>query len=325
MKLIIIGCTSNICKIRVFENLNRINDSIKSIICVSRDKMSQYQWSTYIKNIQIDTNQILNKMTYIQCDHTLENYINKVGDFVDENTFVYICLPSHCYKTILDFKNSIRKGNFILEKPLALSYSEFISLKPYLHSGIIMMDHFMYKRDVQSMISHVNNMLEPIKTITFRFLYTDDVESRLEYFDKTGFFIDMFQSHFLSILQCLIGDKIQSLTNGFIQAIRKQYIGYGGKNNESDTYFHVKIIDIDYDLTFEAGKAMSQKKKEIIINDKKFVINDYADEYSVFFKTISSTNHNLLKKQETYWKITDHVRKNFRSMESYVKYSFSGF
>ena len=283
---------------------------------------TQCQWSMYIENIGINNNKIVHKMKYVQCDHNIKKYVDTIGHLINENTFVYICIPPQCYKIILEFKNIINKGNFILEKLLALSYCDFIDLKPYLKfRNIVMLDHFLYKKDVQSMVKYVNNMIEPIKTIVFRFLYTDDVESRLEYFDKTGFFIDMFQSHFLSILQCLIKDNIQNITKGFVQGIRRQYIGYGGKNKESDTYFNIKIITKDYEFIFEAGKSMQEKKKEIIINGIKFVINDYADEYSTFFQKHRENCNikNVLENQETYWKITEYVRKNFKSMEYYEK------
>ena len=38
MNIVIIGCTSNICRIRVFQNLNKIHNIIENIFCVSRDE-----------------------------------------------------------------------------------------------------------------------------------------------------------------------------------------------------------------------------------------------------------------------------------------------
>ena len=53
MELIIIGATSNICKIRVFENLNQIQGIISKIICVSRKNYSQEEWKEYLRSLDI--------------------------------------------------------------------------------------------------------------------------------------------------------------------------------------------------------------------------------------------------------------------------------
>ena len=183
-----------------------------------------------------------------------------------------------------------------------------------------MIDHFLYKLDVQRLIAEFSG---PLKSIHFRFLYTDDVEDRLGYFDQTGFFIDMFQSHLLSILYCLIQDEIEILKKAHIEIDRKQYDNYGGENPEADTYFCLRVTYQQKLFIFEAGKSMTDGCKEIIVNGQTCSIGDYQNEYSLFFSKVQS-NNNLIFRQETFWEITEYVKKYFTEIDYYPKNNFSG-
>lgn len=320
MKLIIIGATSNICKIRVFENLNQIHESIKKIICVSRKNYSQEEWKEYLRNLDIKELNLLEKVNYLQCPYQLSDYQQKLAPLIHKNTVVYVCTPPCCYQELIKFINYIDKGTLVLEKPLSLTYQQYLELKPSISSRIQMIDHFLYKLDVQKMITEFQG---PLNSIHFRFLYTDDVENRLGYFDQTGFFIDMFQSHFLSILYCLIQDEIDILKKADIEIDRKQYNNYGGQNPEADTYFCLKISYGEKVFIFEAGKSMSELCKEIIVNGQTHTISDYQNEYSIFFQKLHD-NNNLVFRQETFWEITEYVKNYFTDIEYYPKNGYSG-
>lgn len=181
-----------------------------------------------------------------------------------------------------------------------------------------MIDHFLYKRDIQKII---NLKIDNIKKIKFIFLYDDDVEDRLGYFDKTGFFIDMFQSHLLSILYLLIGEDINKIFKSKITIDRKQYINYGGTNKQVETYFNLNISFDDIYISMEIGKAMKYIKKQIIINDNVYTINDYKDEYFMFFDNIEN-NINILDQQEIFWKITEFIKLHFKHISYHKKNNF---
>lgn len=320
MELIILGATSNICKIRVFENLNQIHQNIKSVTCISRKNYSQEEWKEYIISLSIKNFNLLDKINYLQSNYQLSEYQQKLGPLVSDNTIIYVCTPPCCYQELIEFINNIDKGTLVLEKPLSLTYEHYLDLKPSFSPRVQMIDHFLYKFDIQKVITDFN---EPIEDIHFRFLYTDDVEDRLGYFDQTGFFIDMFQSHFLSILYCFIKDEIEILKKGYIQIDRKQYENYGGENSDTDTYFYLKITCKEKIFIFEAGKSMSNLCKEIIINGQTFPISDYQNEYSIFFSEIQK-NNSLIFKQETFWEITEYIKDYFTEIEYYPKNGYSG-
>ena len=319
MDIIIIGCTSNICKIRVFDNLYNLYEKINKIYCVSSRNYSQTDWKNYIHTININNN-IINKMEYIECKYNLEDYNLKLSNIVKENTYIYVSTPPICYKELILFRNNIRKGNLILEKPLAINYEEFKNIEHLLNEKINMIDHFVYKKDIQKII---NMNIQQIKEIKFIFFYNDDVEDRLGYFDKTGFFIDMFQSHLLSILYLIIGDDIEKIFKSNIDIERKQYENYGGKNKEIDTYFHIKMIHNDIKISMNIGKAMSYIKKQIIINDEIFDIGDYKNEYYLFFNNIKN-DINIINKQDKFWKITEFIKSHFKDISFYKKNNFEG-
>jgi glucose-6-phosphate 1-dehydrogenase len=323
MDIIIIGCTSNICKIRVFENLNRIQKKINKVYCVSSRKYTKESWKLYVKGLNNISKDILDKMDYIECGYNLKDYKLKLINIINNSTFIYVSTPPSCYKDLILFVNDIQKGNLILEKPLAINTSEFFEIKPLINERIILIDHFIFKRDIMNIIE---SNIKDIKKIKFVFLYDDDVEERLGYFDKVGFFIDMFQSHFLSILYLLIGESINNIFDAKIHIDRKQYVNYGGNNKNADTYFNLKMEFDNIHIQMEAGKAMKNKKKQIIINEKIFDIGDYKDEYTLFFENLieNKNKNNIIKKQEKFWKITDFLKLHFKEISFYDKNKFSG-
>jgi hypothetical protein len=67
----------------------------------------------------------------------------------------------------------------------------------------------------------------------------------------------------------------------------------------------------------EIGKSI-KPKKQIFVNDKQYIINNYEDEYYIFFNQMDKYI-NLLPMQELFWKITHHVQKYFKPMEYYPK------
>ena len=309
MDLIIFGSTSNICKIRVFNNINNISYLFNNIYCYGYEDWSQKDFIKYFqKNIVLKEDNIINKIIFIKGNYNLKDYLTKLK-FIKKNTIIYVSTPPICYKDIINFsKNKDIKA--IFEKPLALNFSDFITLKKYINNNIFMIDHFLYKKDIINIIEKYKN--KEFKYIKFLFHYNDDLEERLKYINHTGFFIDMFQSHFLSILFLLNKNIIKNLLNSSIlKFYKKQYNNFGGNKN-IDTYFYLELKLNDIILIFESGKKMKIKEKFIIIDNNKFKINDYENEYELFFKDfiLNINFKNIILKQELFWKITNYIIEN---------------
>ena len=326
--VVILGCTSNICKIRVFNNLNRLHKDFSNILCCSSENLTSTNFRNYVEREGgLVENKINDKIHYVRCEYNYTDYKTKLSALVHDDTIIYVSTPPLCYSEILRFFNELsNKSILVLEKPLSINYTDYESLRGEFegNSRIAMIDHFICKRDIIKAADMYKDT--KVTDISIRFLYADDVENRLGYFDKTGFFIDMFQSHFLSIIHLLVGKRTETLlTSKVLSNERKQYISYGG-SHKVDTYFYVEIKSEDLCIRVEAGKAMKETTKEIGINDTKYDISNYNDEYEIFFKgIIDGTMENMLPHQGLFWKISEMVAHDAGDKVSYyTKNKFSG-
>ena len=68
---------------------------------------------------------------------------------------------------------------------------------------------------------------------------------------------------------------------------------------------------------------MKYKKKQIIVNDQIFVINDYQDEYYNFFNS-DKIRFNIINQQDSFWKITEAIKLHFKPITRYEKNKFIG-
>tara|TARA_B100000424_G_scaffold269134_1_gene265409 strand:+ start:1424 stop:2413 length:990 start_codon:yes stop_codon:yes gene_type:complete len=318
-KLIIIGSTSNICKIRVFKNISEL-DIFDKVYCYGWEQWSNSDFKSYLLNeVNGDTSNLINNIEFINGDYN--DYNIKISYLIDDNTIIYVSTPPLCYDKILSFCKEIDYNfKIIFEKPFSSSYNDFIKLKEKITNKVNILDHFLYKLDIMDVIQELKN--KEIKYIKLKFNYSDNVEDRLGYFDKVGFFKDMFQSHYLSIVYSLIGNKITNLKNSVIKKnIRKQYKSYGGKN-KVDTYFYVELFDKRCTYIFEAGKSINDCK-EITINNNTFKINNYENEYTLYFKSIiENTNLNFINQQELFWEIYDIIKNDFEANYKLQYYNY---
>ena len=226
MDVLILGSTSNICAIRVFDNLNNLHHKINNIYCYDMVKMNNDGFINYVKtNVTISQPcQIYNKINYIYGQFNVDYYECLIKPLIHKKLIIYVAVPPFCYKDIAIFfyKYNYFYHSLILEKPLSLNYINYKALQPHLLNNTYVMDHFLYKKDIQKIIKKYKDT--DINFFKISFLYQCDVEDRLRYFDNVGFFIDMFQSHYLSILYCIIGNKIYNLINAdIVKIIKKQY------------------------------------------------------------------------------------------------------
>jgi glucose-6-phosphate 1-dehydrogenase len=331
MDFLILGSTSNICISRVYDNLNDIHEKINNIYCYDMVKHTNNSFLNYIKtNIDFNyTFKLQHKINYLYGLFDLEHYEKIIKPLIHKKLIIYVAVPPFCYETIISFFSNYKNTYkyLILEKPLSLDYNNYKLLKQQLFENTYVMDHFLYKSDIQNIIKKHKH--DKITFFKISFHYDCDVENRLRYFDNVGFFIDMFQSHYLSILYSLIGPKINDLIDALIvKNIKKQYYDYGGKN-KVDTYFQVQLEDLNVEdkdgcnYVFEGGKAMKEEKKIIQINNHIYEINNYYNEYRLFFTDLIKNNaNNLISQHDLFWKITEKINNNFKVNDLKLSYYY---
>ena len=113
----------------------------------------------------------------------------------------------------------------------------------------------------------------------------------------------------------IIGKQISRLAMANIRRnIKKQYISYSGKNNV-DTYFYLELKTDNKTFIFEAGKAMKNSVKRIIVDDKVHIINNYENEYELYFMDVINNNldKNIINYQEVFWNISEYIIKDFKT------------
>lgn len=316
-KLVIIGATSSICRNKVFHNLNDINIFDK-IYCYGWEDWTTNDFIIYLSNeVKGDVSNLIYKVEFIHGNYN--DYENTILNILNQDTIIYVCTPSCCYNNILKFNKdnflNTKDVKFVLEKPFANNYSDYKILKPLIQDNIHIVDHFMYKTDLINIIKDCNSI--DLTDFKISFLYSEDVEHRLGYFDKTGMFKDMFQSHYLAVLYGIIGDKIDEMLDAnIIENIRKQYSHYGG-DNKIDTYFNVELQTNNCKYVFESGKYLPDKRC-VSINNIEYVINSYENEYSLFFISLIANEHkNLIQHQDKFWKIYEYIQ-NEKNKTSFI-------
>ena len=319
-KLVIIGSTSSICRNKVFHNLNTIN-IFEKIYCYGWEEWTTSDFIYYLCNkVQGQVSNLIDKIEFIHGNYN--DYDTTLLNIIDEGTIIYVSTPPCCYYEVLKFNknnpNKTETAKFVFEKPFANSFAEYKILKPMIKDNVYIVDHFLYKTDVLDVIKEYKDI--DLEYFKISFLYSEDVEHRLGYFNKTGLFKDMFQSHFLAVLYGIIGNRVEELLDAnIVHNIRKQYSHYGG-DSDVDTYFNVELHTENCKYVFESGKYLPDKRY-MKVNNNEYVINSYENEYSLFFKSLIANKHkNLIQRQDKFWKIHDCLQNKVKTTQTLDKY-----
>jgi glucose-6-phosphate 1-dehydrogenase len=172
---------------------------------------------------------------------------------------------------------------------------------------IYRIDHYLAKEMLQNILSFrfSNNLLEQswngrhIEKITVRLLEKDGIEGRGAFYDRIGALRDVGQNHLLQMMAFVMMEQPAAFTAEDVRTkrakvlrelvvpskqdvvdntYRAQYIGYRDvegvlPDSQTETYFRVKTSVNNPNwknvpILLEAGKAMKQQVKEIIVTFK---------------------------------------------------------
>ncbi len=212
-----------------FQN-NNINPQSK-IIGLGRKPLDikQYHQLIYDKLIQckidiLDENwqQFLKLIHYIQLDANNEDDYQNLSSFLNTNiiNIYYLSTAPSLFQVICEklakFNLNHEQSRIVLEKPLGhnLESSEHINeyvAQSFKETQIYRIDHYLGKESVQNLmaIRFGNTLFEAlwrrqwISSIQITIAEDLGVESRGEFYDKTGALCDMLQNHLLQLL-CIV-------------------------------------------------------------------------------------------------------------------------
>ncbi|MBN1409533.1 MAG: glucose-6-phosphate dehydrogenase [Spirochaetales bacterium] len=231
----------------------------------------------------------------------LKAYIESKGHF--EQVVFFMALPPEVYLTTAQairaegFEKNVR---LIIEKPFGYDYESARTintglLECYPETSLFRIDHYLAKEAVLNILvfRFANSLFEPvwnskyIDSIQINACETLGVETRGDYFDKTGIIRDMVQNHLTQLLLLLTMDRPASLEAEDIRASklkalesveyrechRRQYEGYRNEprvapDSVTETYAELKLT-IDNDrwngvpVYLRVGKALPRRGTEI--------------------------------------------------------------
>ncbi|MBU0766855.1 glucose-6-phosphate dehydrogenase [Patescibacteria group bacterium] len=177
----------------------------------------------------------------------LSNKLEKIEKGWEDNVrLAYFSVPPATYT---DVAHNLCKGGIhtkdipfrcIVEKPVGHDLASFQEIKDELigcfqEEEIYLLDHYLGKESVRNIyyLRHANLILEQllknslIHHVEIAALEPEGLEGRSGYFENTGAFRDMLQSHLLmiaSLLTMKLRDKDDALLASRIDALKKLYI-----------------------------------------------------------------------------------------------------
>ncbi len=341
--LILFGASGDISKKKVFPGLYEwYKDDCKSIKMVIGYGRTSLTKKNFHKIIDIDDTAFLKYFDYQIGKYDLCNDFvklrNKIVDYgvlKGDKILLYFGVPSYIAPDII--KNIVLTDidkdyecRYILEKPIG---NNLDNCKVILNSiydmvevdKVYILDHYLGKSSIRDMINDkTSNKTNYVSNIKIYLNEIEDVEHRIEYFDKVGLFKDMVQSHVITILLYCFPQLFSNinlsnnddLSNIVVKGHKiGQYNGYSGNKNV-DTYLKLHIEWNNVDLMIEAGKGMSCNKKEIHYmceNENIIVkINSKYSEYKCLFQDILNDNKDKFLSSDSikyFWRLSDHMLK----------------
>ena len=206
--------------------------------------------------------------------------VSKLTDFYHKNVFAFMSIPtSNILETIDPYLDDFKhiKPKVILEKPHGDSIHNFTKICNNLdfhHIDYIFNDHYIFKKDIVGMEKIIDvDSFQKIHHIYFKIHEDECINDRIQYFDKVGILLDMYQSHVLMIVAKIIAIKYNISINDVLHTISKtpyetvssgKYSSYLGTNN---TYCILKIKIYDVNITVDLKKNTDVANKFIELYD----------------------------------------------------------
>src|SRR3989344_4798204 len=290
---------------------------------------------------------------YFGDKYTYED-LKKVLEGHDHKIFFYLAVAPKFYKTVLENMKKaglIHKNMFLLvEKPIGLDLKS--------------------AREIENLLAKIWSR-EYISKIELRLWEKKDVGTRGEFYEGVGALRDVGQNHLLTMLayvamekpKAFHGEAVRKARAALLQrlkiynlrqaapfAYRAQYSGYRDapgvkRNSKAETFFRVTAFlnagqFRGVPITIEAGKAMPENKKEIVVKfrDGKNIIfqietravkYQYVEEYKkILAGAFSGDDSIFLGRDEVLvsWKFVDPIvlvfKKNLVPLKFYEQNAY---
>lgn len=312
---VLFGSTGDLSTRKILPALEKIVQEYKNfkinIFAIGRRLYTNKEYIEHVNNSKKFSNKLLKKIKYIKADISKSDSLSVLKKYLKNETIYFFATHSEFYENITlqlkKFKLIKNNTKAIFEKPFGNDCESSKKLDDILHRAflekqIYRIDHYLGKETVQNImvLRFANSVFEPLwndKYISNIQIIIDEdlgIESRGQYYDKTGAIKDMIQNHVLQLVSLLImpcpkkfsakemhESKLEVLkslddVNDFVVG---QYEGYKSEkhvqnNSRTETFCALKLkTKLEHfkntPIFLRTGKKLEKKRSIIVVEFKK--------------------------------------------------------
>lgn len=235
-------------------------------------------------------------------------YNTNLDSYIYDKNIAYLSIPSQhiieCMKPYMSFLEN-NKPLFVVEKPHGIDYKNFLELKEFFEShnhNVIYNDHYIAKHALLTIpqLPEFKN----VRKIDLKLHESSCVNDRIDYFDKAGIVLDMYQSHSLIVLATVIARIENTERSVVLQYLskcipfHKEFSKYESYKGSNFTKCHIKFIYKGINITVSCGKKMTDEKSLCITIDNGSytcidLSNNVINPYINIFNWLNNNNIEL--------------------------------
>lgn len=213
----------------------------------------------------------------------------------------YMAIPTHNFcenvQPYMDQVNAL----YVLEKPHGHSIEDFDRIRTFVSENnlnVLYNDHYLGKKALE-----IVKIPETINNIKIVLHEDDDMNERVNYFDTVGIVGDMYQSHCVIIIACILSKytgksrkeilkEIQHIKPD-IRSVSKSCLYTGYAPTECKVFMKYDGIEIEADIA-----KMVSKKKGFYVNDTFYDLNEGPCPYEHVFEQIENRQFDFFLDEE---------------------------
>ena len=272
-----------------------------SLIAFSRRPWGDREYREFIKPVleafdSVDVEHFLARVRYVQGTFDDAASFATLRDAVtDTDVICHLAIEPKFYTQVVEhLGNTGLAGKILIEKPFGHDLASALELertveKYFSQENIFRVDHYLGKPGLDALDARLDGL--HAASVSCSIFSTADVSERAEFYDTVGELRDVGQNHLLQMLAAVLADiggagvlpspaaraeVFEHLTPELSTLERGQYAGYAqargiATGSQTETYFKITAHSSSprwqgVPLVLEAGKALGEKRTEIIIN-----------------------------------------------------------
>ncbi|ORD93811.1 G6PD [Enterospora canceri] len=290
-QIVLLGGSGNLALLKLVPELYKLKDKNIQIIVYARSDLKDSYDKKLLEFYKEYSQEFLDSIVYLRGSYDDLTELSKVA--TDETVF-YFTLPTSVFYNLAKKVREISKGKMVFEKPFGETFEDFSKLTEF--DNTVFIDHYLAKPlslaypEIQK-TTKFTDFLNNENVVSIQVLLTETIlVGGISHFDKSGTIKDVVRNHAIEMLAVALAD-LTDLNTGEEYAkaraevinkmkidrkslIKGQYEDYVVKGSKTETLvaFKATIDDKKWEnveVVFKAGKALPEKKSEVVFKIKK--------------------------------------------------------